>query len=125
MAFNLEKLRLLALFKFRSDVKREPVTQHRVSNPFHAVSIVTPPGASVLRGTVCHAAAASAGQRFLAAGAPQLPFPGCPVSECRCRYQHHEDRRHSPRRSVDAGVHPSIGWYQAERRGRRGRRETD
>jgi hypothetical protein len=125
VAFNLDKLRLKALFKFRSGVQGAPVTHHRVSNPYHAISIVVPAGASVRDGTVCPAAAACAGQRFLATGAPRLPFPGCTVARCDCRYQHYEDRRQALRRSEDSGIPAPIPWHQKERRARQGRRITD
>ena len=125
MAFRFETLRLKTLFKFRSQIRGEPVTNHRLFNPYHAVSVVTPAGASVLRGSVCEASAACGGQRFLAAGAPRLPFPGCSIANCHCRYQHHEDRRDSLRRATDSGLPPSIPWQQSERRAQRGRRVSD
>jgi hypothetical protein len=125
VAFSLGKLRLKALFKYRSAVQRAPVTHHHVSNPYHAISIVLPAGATVSRGTVCPAAAACQGQRFLAAGAPQLPFPGCTVAHCGCRYQHYEDRRHAARRATDSGIPPTVPWQQRERRASQGRRITD
>ena len=125
MAFGLEKLRLRTLFGWRTGTNEAPVRPQRASNPYHAVSVVIPAGASVSNGLVCPAAAACHGQRFLALGAPHLPFPGCTVAHCDCRYQHYEDRRHSPRRSADAGIAPPIPWHQRERRARHGRRMTD
>ena len=72
----------------RKDAAATPVpTEHgRVFNPFHAVSIAPGPEA-------CEAAQVRAGKRFLSREAPRLPLAECGNPECRCRYQHHDDRR--------------------------------
>jgi hypothetical protein len=65
-------------------VTRENV---RITNPWHAVSIVPQAGA-------CAAAQAIAGRRFLSSEQPpQLPLEGCTAAICTCHYAHHADRR--------------------------------
>jgi len=116
MEFDLSRWSLRALFKFRSGVQGQEVREHRVTNPFHAVSIVT--------GTYCCAAARQyADRRFLSSEAPRLPLEACTATECRCRYRHHDDRRRGPRRAADGGFARPYGGQ--ERRTRAGRRETD
>ena len=67
-----------------SGMTRENV---RITNPWHAVSIVLQAGA-------CAAARAIAGRRFLSSEhPPQLPLEGCTAATCTCRYAHHSDRR--------------------------------
>jgi hypothetical protein len=59
---------------------------------FHAISIVAAPGA-------CAQVKALTGVRLLSVEAPRLPMVGCTNPDgCRCRFQHHEDRRAGPRR---------------------------
>ncbi len=59
----------------------------RITNPWHAVSIVPQAGA-------CAAARAIAGKRDLSSEhPPQLPLEGCTAKTCTCRYAHHSDRR--------------------------------
>jgi len=59
----------------------------RLSNPWHAVSIV--PGTSC-----CSGVRDLAGRRYLSSEKPpSLPLKGCPMVACTCRYRHHEDRR--------------------------------
>lgn len=103
---------------FRPKVEETPARSHRIINPYHAVSIA--PGLFV-----CSEAKKLAGVRFLSREAPTLPFKNCDSEECRCRYQHHEDRRQTERRHRDmwdSGRH----WMGQERRHeQRGRRATD
>ena len=86
---------------------------------FHAVSVQ--PGRNC-----CHGARVLKGQRFLSREAPQLPLKNCMNEECTCHYEHHDDRRRTPRRARDMGV-AIDGWLESERRGGsfRGRRKTD
>ena len=59
----------------------------RLTNPWHAVSIV--PGARC-----CSTAGALAGRRYLSSESPPaLPLPGCALKACTCQYRHHDDRR--------------------------------
>jgi hypothetical protein len=87
-----------------------------VASQFHAVSIK--PGA-----TACDAVNSIEGARFLSKDAPPLPLADCTNPDCRCTYEHYEDRRSGPRRDSDVGL-PSEPPDE-ERRMRRGRRETD
>jgi len=107
----------------RKDAAATPVpTEHgRVFNPFHAVSIAPGPEA-------CEAAQVRAGKRFLSREAPRLPLPECGNPECRCRYQHYDDRRGPARRVSDKGdALPRPPYQGPERRTRSspGRRIRD
>jgi hypothetical protein len=84
---------------------------------FHGVSVV--PGDEA-----CDSVCQIANVRFLADDAPMLPLAGCEhPHECRCRYQHFDDRRTDARRESDVGLpmkdHPN------EARSGHGRRVTD
>ena len=60
---------------------------------FHAISIVAGP-------SPCAHVKALTGTRLLSLEAPRLPVVGCTnPGGCRCKFQHHEDRRSGPRRS--------------------------
>ncbi len=74
----------------------------------------------------CKVAKSIREQRFLSAEAPLLPLQGCNTpNSCRCRYEHFNDRRDSPRRDRDVGL-PGLNWYVEERRhNEEGRRATD
>ena len=95
-------------------------TAMRATRPYHAVSVQPGPKA-------CQQARSQRERRFLSREAPRLPLPGCDSAECRCSYQHHEDRRQQSRRASDVGVASSIAHHSGpEQRGlRRGRRTTD
>ena len=70
----------------------------------------------------CKAAKRIAGQKFLAAHAPQLPLGGCDQPEvCQCRYQHLADRRQEMRRDSDHGL-PGRPYNGIDRRYRPDRR---
>ena len=98
----------------------EPLPAARkVSNRFHAVTVVAGPRA-------CAEAKALAGQRFLSREAPSLPLRGCGSTQCECHYEHYDDRRKGGRRAHDLGV--SIDGYEgADKRKapKRGRRQAD
>ena len=101
----------------RKDRRISPVQKDRAR--YHAVSIK--PGAYA-----CSAANEIAGQRFLAADAPNLPLPGCDAAECECHFTHHNDRRTGKdRRSpfTSGGVAAATGTYAGERRGGEDRRD--
>ena len=74
----------------------------------------------------CESATELADQVFLASESPHLPLDGCTESNCRCRYQHLDDRRSGDDRRVDLG---ELGAFlpasQTERRQRSGRRAAD
>ena len=98
--------------------RRIPVGPKDTSK-YHAVSIK--PGAYA-----CRAATELAGQRFLAAEAPNIPLPACNAAECSCRFVHHKDRRSGKdRRSpfTSGGLAATTGTFAGERRGGQDRRE--
>jgi hypothetical protein len=122
MAFSFKLLPRVALFHFKSKVRGQPVSKYVLSNPYHAVSISTPG----LDNNPCRAAMACAGKRYLSSDAPRLPLPACDARTCKCRYEHHEDRRNAARRASDVvGQHSLRTWNGKEQRGRSGRRATD
>ena len=86
---------------------------------YHAVSIVSGPDA-------CAQAKALKGVRLLSLSAPRLPIVGCTNPDgCRCKFQHHEDRRAGPRRSALRGS-TREAWSASDNRRRSiGRRESD
>jgi len=53
---------------------------------FRAVSIQTGPRA-------CTAAKYLKDKKFLSAQAPELPLSRCDISDCKCKYVYHKDRR--------------------------------
>jgi hypothetical protein len=73
--------------------------------------------------SACAAAHAMKGRRFLCRDAPALPLAGCDSKKCQCSYRRFADRRRAPRRSEDKGL--LTRPVEEDRRGRRGRRETD
>jgi hypothetical protein len=92
-------------------------------NQWRAVSI-TPCSAP------CAAARNVAGKRFLVGEVPHLPLRDCDSGECKCTYQHHEDRRDpgNDRRQFEAATQTLLYGQVADdgcRRRRRGRRKTD
>ena len=86
---------------------------------YHSVSIDSGPDA-------CAQAKSLKGVRLLSISAPRLPIVGCTNPDgCRCKFQHHEDRRAGPRRS---GLRTSTGgaWSTGGNRRRSlGRRDSD
>jgi hypothetical protein len=96
-------------------------TSIRITNPWHAVSIVC--GA-----LGCPAAKQLSGLRHLSPQAPKLPLAECDqAARCRCVYRHHNDRRAGPRRSLERGSPLRGGSFYPgeERRSTGGRRTND
>jgi hypothetical protein len=95
---------------------RAPAT---LRTPWHAVSI--------LCGVACCPSAMELlDTRFLSQEAPRLPLKGCLMASAgRCSYQHHDDRRVSPRRAPDLWNPGHARYAREERRGKRGRRSAD
>lgn len=95
------------------------VEVHRVTNPYHAVSIKAGPS--------CHQTKLQyGGRRFLSAEAPQLPLPTCDVTACRCQYLHHDDRRAESDRRLRDVWNPNAKLAEGgDRRRLSGRRATD
>jgi len=91
------------------------------SSRYHGVSC-HPPRQS------CDAAVRIAGARYLVAEAPQLPLPDCTARQCRCKYEHYEDRRREDAdRRIPYGLKNDLfgAMNQQERRTRRARRASD
>jgi len=113
----IHRLRLRREFSGRVDTPH-----HRISNPWHAVSVESGLYA-------CRAALDLRGKRMLSREAPVLPLVACPhADQCTCRFRHHADRRAVDRRARDAGL-PTGAFLNGtgpERRGpSHGRRKTD
>jgi len=86
---------------------------------YHAVTIA-------VGGRCCAAAEGLQEKRFLSCEAPKLPLANCDRLTCECRYVHHDDRRHGPRRTREMGV--ALDAYSGdEKRGalKRGRRKKE
>ena len=96
-----------------------PVQAHRVTNPYHAVSIKAGPSCRKTAETL-------GGKRFLSFEAPPLPQPTCSPQGCSCRYLHHADRRSNEDRRERDVWNPTTGGAEGrDRRRSRGRRVTD
>lgn len=95
------------------------VQSHRVTNPYHAVSIKA--------GPACHQTKLEyANRRFLSADAPLLPLPTCDATACKCQYVHHDDRRAEPDRRLRDVWNPNSRLAEGgDRRRVHGRRVTD
>ena len=101
--------------------KREaqPSVRETQSTKFHAVSIR-------LGRNACTTAKEIQGERFLASEAPQMPLPGCDVSDCQCRFVHYKDRRATDdRRNPYSGTMGiTTGNLKQEQRTGQDRRES-
>lgn len=73
----------------------------RTDSGFHAVAIRPCKDA-------CSAVKALEGRRFLSDNPPFLPLADCDQSMCKCRYQHHPDRRSTQDRRDDLSLGPSF-----------------
>lgn len=88
---------LIWFFSKRSKAKSESKNKHSTKTvekapDFRAVSIQICPQA-------CAAAKKLRDKRFLSSQAPMLPLNDCNVSDCKCKFIHHHDRRsHEDRR---------------------------
>jgi hypothetical protein len=114
---------LVWLFLRHRGKKTEPAeitVDESTKSAYHAVSIKYDRNA-------CEAAQKMSGRRFLSSEAPRLPLPECDVSECSCRFAHHQDRRSSTdRRSPFAasGFGGGTGSFEKERREKKDRRKN-
>jgi hypothetical protein len=96
-----------------------PLKPRPIRLRFHAVSVVA--GADA-----CAQAKALKDVRLLSPEAPRLPIVGCTNPEgCKCRYQHHDDRRAGPRRSGLRNMRKVAVSAEANRRRLLGRRDSD
>lgn len=107
----------ISLFRAKKRASAGTARRYTLTNPYHAVSVHAGSGS-------CPAALGCAGERFLSTEAPTLPLKGCDASSCKCRYQHHEDRRRGSRRLSDIAHYQNHLWRGEERR-RGGRRVND
>ena len=115
-----------AFLIFRQPAQKKPTAGARSastapSSPYSSVSLMLP-------SNCCSAAQAFAGARFLKNEAPRLPLAGCTITQCKCRYKRHEDRREEDedRRAIH-GLRAQMHALHTgeERRQRRGRRAYD
>jgi hypothetical protein len=98
---------------------KQPKAPAPRSSPWHAVSIGS-------NAACCPAAMGLLDARFLSKEAPTLPLKHCSMrAECRCAYQHYDDRRSLSRRTPDLWSPGRDGHGGEERRRERGRRSTD
>jgi hypothetical protein len=98
---------------------KQSIVRVTARSPWHAVSIIN-------NAACCPAAMRMLGSRFLSKEAPGLPLKACSMSaECRCSYQHHDDRRGLSRRTPDVWSPGHVGYSGEERRRQRDRRSID
>ena len=104
------------MFKRKVAARRPPGAA--VRHLFHGVAI------KPAEGCQCKAVTSLDGRRFLSDEAPTLPLAGCDrAPECRCVYEHFNDRRTLVRREMDSGLPPKE--QPADRRLQAPRRITD
>jgi hypothetical protein len=119
MAFNLSSWFHRRQVQTQVQFAGRAVQNHRVTNPYHAVSIKA--------GPYCQRTAQEYGKRrYLSREAPPLPQPTCDTRNCSCRYLHHDDRRTGQdRRLRDVWDPASRQAKGGDRRQPGGRRVTD
>jgi hypothetical protein len=119
MAFNISTWWHRRRVQSEVQFSGRAVQVHRVTNPFHAVSIKA--------GPTCEKTALQYGRtRYLSREAPTLPLPTCNPKGCTCRYLHHDDRRGGQdRRERDVWSAQPQPAASVERRRSGGRRVTD
>jgi hypothetical protein len=119
MAFNLMSWWHRQRVLVEVTMSGREVQTHRVTNPYHAVSIKA--GPSCVQTKLKYGS-----RRFLSAEAPPLPLPTCDVTACICQYAHHDDRRAEPDRRLQDVWNPNARLAEGgDRRRLRGRRVTD
>lgn len=64
----------------------------------------------------CQAVQALAGRRYRCNDAPLLPLANCDAANCRCAYQHYDDRRTDTRRDADLGLNYNNHFLTEENR---------
>ncbi|MDH3304965.1 MAG: hypothetical protein OEM50_10670 [Gammaproteobacteria bacterium] len=110
---------ILRIRRGKAEVREASAVKNvKSTSAFHAVSLRYSSNA-------CDAAKAMTGRRFLATAAPRLPLPGCDALECRCGFDHHEDRRSGrDRRNPFSSIHyeGGTGSLRVERRSKKDRR---
>lgn len=124
--FLIVLVALVLLWRNGSSARQRPLYRERRSGyasntPFHAVSIHAD-------SQCCSAVRTVEARRFLSEDAPGLPLPQCDYATCRCKYEHHGDRRSGAR---DRRYTESIAseaaefWSLKNRRSASGRRGED
>ena len=103
----------MALWSSRSNKKKQSLdtVKPKVSR-YHCVELSMPYDA-------CDAAMQLHGNRYLSAEAPVLPLSDCDHQACKCRFKHHDDRRHQQRRDPfsSSGIHTLYSESQNRRLG--------
>jgi len=84
-----------------SSTKKSASTASKGEVKFRAVSIQTGPRA-------CTAAKYLKGKRFISAQAPELPLSRCDISDCKCKYVYHKDRRDEDDRRFPSHIMESV-----------------
>jgi hypothetical protein len=106
--------------RIQAEARRTRTGQaHRVTEPYHAVSIKAGPS--------CRQTHLKYGRtRYLSNEAPSIPLPTCDTQNCRCRYVHFKDRREGfDRRLRDVWNPNAARAASGDRRRGHGRRATD
>ena len=93
---------LFWLYLKRSKAHSSPTPKHSSTassrkKEFSAVSIQIGPHA-------CSAANYLRDKKFLSSQAPALPLSKCDISDCRCKYSHHKDRRSEDDRRYPSAI---------------------
>ncbi len=110
----------MAIWSKRSNIKKTNLVKAKSKvGHYHCVELV-------LRYDACDVAMQQSGKRYLSDEAPMIPLPGCDQQNCRCRYRHHEDRRHEERRDPFSvsGIHTMFSEQNNRRLGGDRRRNT-
>lgn len=84
---------------FSKQEKKPVMPSRQPNNPWKAIAVVATENC-------CEAARRCTGKRFLIPEVPRLPLRECSAPHCECKYRHYDDRRASPRRSIDRGGFP-------------------
>jgi hypothetical protein len=84
-----------------SSKQKRTSTAGKREEKFSAVSIQIGPGA-------CTAAKYLRGKRFISTQAPELPLSRCDISDCKCKYVYHKDRRAEDDRRFPSHIMQSV-----------------
>ena len=84
-----------------SSTQKPASTTSKSEGKFRAVSIQTGPRA-------CTAAKYLRGKRFISTQAPELPLSRCDISDCKCKYAYHKDRRDEDDRRFPSNIMESV-----------------
>ena len=105
-------------YKKKSRLNAAAQSKNESAKKYRAISICC-------ENHACAEAIASQKKRFLLKETPQLPLAGCNADKCRCRYEHHDDRRSEEDRRLPFGLSNELHRVNdGERRETRDRRKT-